>query len=261
MLLETELMEHKYILNYFKDLPVALRKLIQKFHQSRRPVLPCHACNKRYYQVCCFHKWVPWCQYHHAFPIYKEGLYYSQRQWQYPSAYSLVHTHLSTAFFRQETNLLFKKMYLIVQDKTLSGLQKKVKEHLTTGVMTTQEYTHPLIGCTTKLDCMDREYWKLHGGLMFHSDSFVQLLVKSGCSSSSQNKLVDALEKVEERLEDISSSSRHTSLVGVLEKIERRLEDISCSSSQYSLVGVLEKIEGRLEDIEHRITYYTENVS
>ena len=78
LILEAELREHKRILNDFKKLPIVLRKLIQEFHISRRPVLPCHTCNKRYYQVCCFHKWVPWCQFHHSFPIHKEGLYHLQ---------------------------------------------------------------------------------------------------------------------------------------------------------------------------------------
>ncbi len=79
-LLESELMEHKKILDAFSALPVCLKKHIRKFHKSYRPIIPCHQCDKQYYQMCCFHKWVPWCQHHHAFPILEEGLFYLQER-------------------------------------------------------------------------------------------------------------------------------------------------------------------------------------
>ena len=79
-ILQSELTEHKKILTFFRELPVDLRKMIQTFHKSKRPVLACHECDKRYYQICCFHKWVPWCQYHHAFPVIEEGIYYLENQ-------------------------------------------------------------------------------------------------------------------------------------------------------------------------------------
>ncbi len=75
-LLESELMEHKKLLGFFKPLPSDIKKLIQSFHRSRRPVLSCHECNKHYYQMCCFNKWVPWCRHHHAFPIHEEVLFF-----------------------------------------------------------------------------------------------------------------------------------------------------------------------------------------
>ncbi len=75
-LLESELMEHTKTLVFFKNLPTDLRKYVQTFHQSRRPVLAYHQCDKHYYQVSCFHKWLPCCRYHNSFPIFEEGLFY-----------------------------------------------------------------------------------------------------------------------------------------------------------------------------------------
>ena len=71
-LLESELMEHEKILKFFKKLPVDLRKHVQTFHVSKRPVMACHTCNKRFYQITCFHEWIPWCRYHNAFPLPEE---------------------------------------------------------------------------------------------------------------------------------------------------------------------------------------------
>ena len=69
VLLVKELKAQTRILTFFKKLPKDLRKLVQEFHISQRPVMACHACSKRFYQICCFHDWIPCCRYHNAFPL------------------------------------------------------------------------------------------------------------------------------------------------------------------------------------------------
>ena len=56
-----ELEEHKELLRFWGKLPTDIRKLVQDFHKSSRPVLGCRHCHEQYYELSCFHTDLIWC--------------------------------------------------------------------------------------------------------------------------------------------------------------------------------------------------------
>ena len=86
-------------------------------------------------------------------------------------------------------------MYKVVTHKTLLGLQEKVTQHLESG--------HKIHG-------IRHWNWKVHGNLFFHGDSYIQVLLKEGCSSCYPD-LKDSIDSIRRRLEGIQSNTRNLS--------------------------------------------------